>query len=236
MNCCRMRCAGRRGRGASGTRCSRGRSWGPHSTWPRPTSGPSAELVRISAEIVRRGRADRRPGASVAEVIATLDADPARKLHGTAALAAWMQGKSDEAIESLGRSHFDIPAPIRATRVPDRADDPRRHLLHRPERGLQPPGPHVVVGTRGGDRVRDLERADDVYHEGVPGHHLQIAQTVYRRELLNRWRRLGAWSSGHGEGLGAVRRAADGRPRLPRRSGRPARDAAVAGVAGGARA
>ena len=29
-----------------------------------------------------------------------------------------------------------------------------------------------------------------VYHEGVPGHHLQVAQTVYRRELLNRWRRL----------------------------------------------
>ncbi len=39
-----------------------------------------------------------------------------------------------------------------------------------------------------------------IYHEGVPGHHLQIAQTVYRSDSLNRWRRLGAWSSGHGEG------------------------------------
>jgi uncharacterized protein (DUF885 family) len=39
-----------------------------------------------------------------------------------------------------------------------------------------------------------------VYHEGVPGHHLQIGQTVYRRELLNRWRRLACWVSGHGEG------------------------------------
>jgi uncharacterized protein (DUF885 family) len=39
-----------------------------------------------------------------------------------------------------------------------------------------------------------------VYHEGVPGHHLQIAQTTYRRELLNRWRRMAAWISGHGEG------------------------------------
>ena len=25
-----------------------------------------------------------------------------------------------------------------------------------------------------------------VYHEGVPGHHLQVGQTVYRAELLNR--------------------------------------------------
>ena len=29
-----------------------------------------------------------------------------------------------------------------------------------------------------------------VYHEGVPGHHLQIGQTGYRADLLNRWQRL----------------------------------------------
>jgi uncharacterized protein (DUF885 family) len=39
-----------------------------------------------------------------------------------------------------------------------------------------------------------------VYHEGVPGHHLQVAQTMYRKELLNRWRRMASWTSGHGEG------------------------------------
>jgi uncharacterized protein (DUF885 family) len=39
-----------------------------------------------------------------------------------------------------------------------------------------------------------------VYHEGVPGHHLQIGQAVYLRETLNAWRRLGCWVSGHGEG------------------------------------
>ena len=39
-----------------------------------------------------------------------------------------------------------------------------------------------------------------VYHEGVPGHHLQIAQQVLVREQLNSWRRLVLWTSGHGEG------------------------------------
>ena len=39
-----------------------------------------------------------------------------------------------------------------------------------------------------------------VFHEGVPGHHLQVAQTAYRKELLNRWQRLMCWVSGHGEG------------------------------------
>lgn len=39
-----------------------------------------------------------------------------------------------------------------------------------------------------------------VYHEGVPGHHLQIAQAVHERATLNSWRRLASWTSGHGEG------------------------------------
>ncbi len=39
-----------------------------------------------------------------------------------------------------------------------------------------------------------------VYHEGVPGHHLQIAQATYRAGELNRWRSLICWVSGHGEG------------------------------------
>jgi uncharacterized protein (DUF885 family) len=39
-----------------------------------------------------------------------------------------------------------------------------------------------------------------VYHEGVPGHHLQVAQTCYQRELLNRWQRHLCWVSGSGEG------------------------------------
>ena len=39
-----------------------------------------------------------------------------------------------------------------------------------------------------------------VYHEGVPGHHLQCAQAAYRSDVLNRWQRSLCWVSGHGEG------------------------------------
>jgi uncharacterized protein (DUF885 family) len=39
-----------------------------------------------------------------------------------------------------------------------------------------------------------------VFHEGVPGHHLQVGQTQLRTDLLNRWQRLLCWCSGHGEG------------------------------------
>jgi uncharacterized protein (DUF885 family) len=38
-----------------------------------------------------------------------------------------------------------------------------------------------------------------VYHEGVPGHHLQIGQATYNKAQLNTWRRT-AGTSGHAEG------------------------------------
>ena len=55
----------------------------------------------------------------------------------------------------------------------------------------------VPEGVDSFDTWRELTT---VYHEGVPGHHLQIAQAVYNRAELNSWRRLLAGSSGHAEG------------------------------------
>ena len=53
---------------------------------------------------------------------------------------------------------------------------------------------------KGVTRFNTWRELTTVYHEGVPGHHLQIGQTVYRASLLNKWRRLVCWVSGHGEG------------------------------------
>ena len=47
-------------------------------------------------------------------------------------------------------------------------------------------------------RHGDVDRVD--LESYVSGHHLQLAQTAYRAELLNRWQRLFCWVSGHGEG------------------------------------
>jgi uncharacterized protein (DUF885 family) len=55
----------------------------------------------------------------------------------------------------------------------------------------------VPEGVTEFDTWRELTT---VYHEGVPGHHLQIAQAVYNRTELNSWRRLLAGTSGHAEG------------------------------------
>ena len=61
------------------------------------------------------------------------------------------------------------------------------------------------------------------YHESTPGHHLQLAQTMYLAESLTRFQRLGVLDRRPWRGLGAVRRAVDARARLLRRPGVRAR-------------
>jgi uncharacterized protein (DUF885 family) len=53
---------------------------------------------------------------------------------------------------------------------------------------------------QGEDSFATWQEVTTVYHEGVPGHHLQVAQTAVRADILNRWQRRLAWCSGHGEG------------------------------------
>ncbi|MFJ8893842.1 DUF885 domain-containing protein [Leifsonia sp. NPDC102414] len=156
------------------------------------------ELARMVAEQESIAR-EIKPGASVAEAIEFLDGDASRKLHGTDALQRWMQETSDRAIEELGKSHFDIPTEIR-----------RLECMIAPtqEGGIYYTGPSddfaragrmwwsVPEGVTEFDTWRELTT---VYHEGVPGHHLQIAQATYNKAQLNSWRRI-AGTSGHAEG------------------------------------
>jgi len=158
------------------------------------------ELARVQAEQADVAAQVAGPGASVEQAVALLDADPARQLPDTDALRAWMQATSDAAIEALDGTHFDIPAPVRTLEcriAPSRtgaiyytgpSDD-----FSRPGRMWWSVPPDVTSFSTWRERTT-------VYHEGVPGHHLQIAQAVFERETLNAWRRLAAWTSGHGEG------------------------------------
>ncbi|MGX7680947.1 DUF885 domain-containing protein [Jatrophihabitans sp. DSM 45814] len=157
------------------------------------------ELTRISQLAIETAR-KVLPGASVAEAAAHLDSDPARKLAGTAALQAWMQETSDEAVAALADTHFDIPEPIRTLECRIAPTHTGAIYYTGPSEDFSRPGRmwwSVPAGVT--DFSTWLERTT-VYHEGVPGHHLQVAQTAYRRELLNSWRRLASWTSGHGEG------------------------------------
>lgn len=157
------------------------------------------ELARVVAE--QNAVANEiKPGATVQEAIEVLDNDPKRKLHGTAELQAWMQKLSDAAIEKLSGTHFDIAEPLRKLEC---MIAPTQHggiYYTSPTDDFSRPGRmwwSVPVGVTEFDTWRETTT---VYHEGVPGHHLQVAQNVYNKADLNSWRRLVSWSSGHGEG------------------------------------
>jgi uncharacterized protein (DUF885 family) len=158
-----------------------------------------AELARMTSE--QESIADEiLPGASVHEAIAHLDADDSRTLHGTAALQRWMQETSDRAVDELSRAHFDIPDEIRTLECMIAPTDEGGIYYTGPTDDFTRPGRmwwSVPAGVTTFDTWRELTT---VYHEGVPGHHLQIGQAVYNRATLNTWRRQLAGSSGHAEG------------------------------------
>ncbi len=157
------------------------------------------ELARITAEMEEV--AERvKPGATVKEAIAQLDQDPGYKLHGTDELKAWMQGKADEVIAGLAGSHFDIPDPVRTIECMIAPTQTGGIYYTGPSEDFSRPGRMWWSVPKGVTEFGTWRELTTVYHEGVPGHHLQVAQTVFRSELLNRWRRIMSWTSGHGEG------------------------------------
>lgn len=157
------------------------------------------ELARMVAEQTAVAH-EILPGASVEEAVAHLEADPSRKLHGTDSLQRWMQETSDRAVTDLAASHFDIPEQIRTIECMIAPTKEGGIYYTGPTDDFSRPGRmwwSVPEGVTEFDTWRELTT---VYHEGVPGHHLQIAQSVYNRGELNSWRRLLAGTSGHAEG------------------------------------
>ncbi|MCU1445616.1 DUF885 domain-containing protein [Cryobacterium sp.] len=157
------------------------------------------ELARMVQEQESAAR-QIKPGASVLEAIEFLDTDPARKLHGTDALQHWMQETSDRAVAELGETQFDIPEEIRRLECMIAPTQEGGIYYTGPTDDFSRPGRmwwSVPVGVTEFDTWRELTT---VYHEGIPGHHLQIGQAVYNRAKLNTWRRQLAGTSGHAEG------------------------------------
>ncbi|MCS6711056.1 DUF885 domain-containing protein [Brachybacterium sp. EF45031] len=139
-------------------------------------------------------------GRSVEAARAALRADPARVLHGREALQAWMQELSDRAVADLADTHFDIPEPLR--RLECRIGETGSGGIYYtgPSEDLTRPGRMWWDVADGVDDFDTWSETTTVYHEGVPGHHLQVGTQTLQGQRLNRWRSLMCWTSGHGEG------------------------------------
>lgn len=158
------------------------------------------ELARVVAEQEAVAREIAGPGASVEDAVRVLDEDPARKLLGTDALKAWMQQTSDAAVRELGGTHFDIPEPVRTLECLIAPTQTGGIYYTPPSDDFSRPGRMWWSVPPGVTEFNTWREKTTVYHEGVPGHHLQCSQAVFARDTLNSWRRLACWVSGHGEG------------------------------------
>jgi uncharacterized protein (DUF885 family) len=158
-----------------------------------------AEVRRIEAEMARVASVIV-PGGGVPDAVAALDADPARRISGRENLRAWMQEFADGAITDLNGAHFDIPPPARRIECMIAPTSEGGIYYTGPSEDWTRPGRMWWALPDGLEDFSTWKEVSTIHHEGVPGHHLQIAQAVFMKGRLNRWQRLMCWVSGHGEG------------------------------------
>jgi uncharacterized protein (DUF885 family) len=157
------------------------------------------ELARIEADMAATARRIV-PDGTVADAVAALDAEPARNLGSREAFQEWMQSRADEIIASFDGVHFDIADPIKRIECKVAPINDGGAWYTPPTDDFSRPGTMWFSFTDDHTVFSTWREATTVFHEGVPGHHLQCAQAVHRADLLNRWQRLLCWVSGHGEG------------------------------------
>ncbi|MFI2076372.1 MULTISPECIES: DUF885 domain-containing protein [Streptomyces] len=145
-----------------------------------------SEFHRILGEM--RVEAERiLPGARTPwEALARLDAHGTH-VEGVEEVRVWLQELMDEAIEALDGTHFELAERVR--RVESRIAPPggaAAPYYSQPSEDFSRPG-RTWLPTMGRTRFPVYDLVSTWYHEGVPGHHLQLAQWTHVADRLSRY-------------------------------------------------
>ena len=155
-----------------------------------------AELHRIEDELA--AEAERvAPGAGIEAATALLDETDV--IDGAEAYRVWLQEQHDAAIERLDGVHFDIAPQLRTVDATLAIGSSSGSAYYTPpdEAFTRPGRTWWPLGDR--DRFAVWAEQTTVFHEGVPGHHLQLGQARVMGEALSRHQRVGG-VPGHAEG------------------------------------
>lgn len=138
------------------------------------------------------------PGAGLDEVIAHLDATETLGTHQE--YLAWLTEKHQGALQALNGVHFDIdPRLMRLDVEVVHGSSAGSAYYTGPSEDLSRPGrTWWPVAER--ETFRIWGELTTVFHEGVPGHHLQIGQTKVTGAGLSRFAKVFGSVSGHAEG------------------------------------
>lgn len=143
--------------------------------------------------------AEMVPGGGIRDAISHLNMLPQYAIHDRHAFIEWMQDLSDRAVEGLAGIHVDLPP--RLTRLECRLAPSETGIIYytQPSADLTRPGRMWWSVPPAQTVFHTWQETTTVFHEGVPGHHLQLGSAIVSDDL-NSWRKLASFTSGHGEG------------------------------------
>lgn len=158
-----------------------------------------SEYHRLLGEMKREAE-KVLPGAATPWVaLAHLD-EHGTHIEGVDEVREWLQGLMDEAIEALDGTHFELADRVRRVEAciapPGSAAAP---YYTAPSQDFSRPG-RTWLPTMGQTRFPAYDLVSTWYHEGVPGHHLQLAQWVHVAENLSRYQATVGGVSANAEG------------------------------------
>jgi uncharacterized protein (DUF885 family) len=151
-----------------------------------------SRMIEVAAQIAE--------GGDIAAALSVLKTDPTRSASDAETFRAEMQDRTDDALTKLGGLHFDVPDQIRTVEV--KLAPPGGALgayYVGPSEDFARPG-SVWWALDGDSPVPLYDQVSTAYHEGFPGHHLQVGIQVSLAERLSRLHRLWVWKPGIGEG------------------------------------
>ncbi|MCH7788047.1 MAG: DUF885 domain-containing protein [Acidobacteria bacterium] len=139
------------------------------------------------------------PGEGIDAVIDHLETDAAECIEGEQALRQWLQDLMDATIEALDGTHFDIADPVKRVEAMIAPPGGAAAMYYTgPSEDFSRPG-RTWYPTLGRTRFPRWGEVSICYHEGVPGHHLQVGQVTYLGDQLTALQRR-EFVPGHGEG------------------------------------
>lgn len=140
------------------------------------------------------------PGAETPwAALAHLD-EHGEHIEGVEEVRAWLQGLMDRAIADLDGTHFELAERVKKVEAhiapPGGAAAP---YYTAPSADFSRPG-RTWLPTMGETRFPAYDLVSTWYHEGVPGHHLQLAQWAHVAEDLSHYQATVGGVSANAEG------------------------------------
>jgi len=140
------------------------------------------------------------PGAGLAETLELLLTDPARATKTQDEFVESMLERQEIALRELDGTHFAVPEPIRSIDV--KMTPPGGSLgayYNQPSEDFSRPG--TVFWSKGDQQQIPLfDEVSTAYHEGFPGHHLQVGLQLTAGDRFSRMQKVMVWYAGSGEG------------------------------------